>query len=33
MGVDRWGSTRIEAGGGRMGWGDSEGETWKGENI
>ena len=28
-----WGSTLIEAGGGRVGYRVSEGETWKGENI
>ena len=28
-----WGSTLIEAGGGRIGKGVSEGEIWKGENI
>jgi hypothetical protein len=33
-GVGGWvRSNLIEAGGGRMGYGGSEGETWKGENI
>ena len=31
IGVGRWGSTLIEAGG--VGRGVSKGETWKGENI
>jgi hypothetical protein len=33
MGVGEWGNTLIEAGGGGMGQGVSEGETWKAENI
>jgi hypothetical protein len=32
-GVGGWGSTLIEAGEGKMGYGVSEGETWKGETI
>jgi hypothetical protein len=33
VGVGGWGSTLIEAWEGRLGYGVSEGETWKGENI